>query len=111
MNASQLPPEVRAHLPNGYEPEQGVWLVLPWENAGENCITAVNRWLPIETSPYPVGSESVIWFGADGVGNWLGWDASQNAAILWNPHDEAPFWRGSVTELWQFILGGYCDAV
>jgi len=106
MDASALPEEIRAHLPGGYEPDDGVWLVLPWDNGTQDCISAVNNWLRLEP-PYPVQFEPVVWFGADGVGNWLGWDTSLSQALLWNPHDEEAWWHGSVSELWQFILSGY----
>lgn len=108
MDATDLPNEVRAHLPNGYEPDDGIWLVMPWDDATQDCITAVNRWLRLEP-PYPREFDPVIWFGADGVGNWLGWDTSRKEAVLWNPHDEGAHWNGAVVDLWKFILGGYVN--
>lgn len=105
MDASKLPQEVHAHIPNGYESEDGRWLVVRLDNGREDCIAAVNTWLPAEP-PYPPELDSVIWFGADGVGNWLGWDTAQSIAVLWSPHDESPWWSCRVQELWQFILGG-----
>lgn len=106
MDTGQLPQAIQAHLPQGYESDNGHWLVLPWDNGSEMSIVAVNRWLPAEP-PYPQELEPVIWFGADGVGNWLGWDTAQSIAVLWNPYDESPWWRGAIEDLWQFILGGH----
>ena len=109
MDISQLPQEVLAYLPDGHEPDDGLKLVLPLDDGSELCIASVNRWIRAEP-PYPTEFEPVVWVGADGVGNLLGWDTSQRHAILWNPHDERPFWSGGVTDLWQFILGGYGQA-
>ena len=107
MEISQLPQEVRAHLPNGYESSQGVWLVLPTDNGAERSVSATNTWLRAEDW-YPVSLQSIIWFGDDGIGNFLGWDPDAGYAILWNPEDGDEVWRtGSVAELWDFIVRGY----
>ena len=107
MEISQLPQEVQAHLPNGYESSQGVWLVLPADNGTERCIAAANAWLRAEDW-YPASLQSIIWFGDDGTGNFLGWDPVVNRAVLWNPEDGEELCRvGSVAELWGFISSGY----
>ncbi len=107
MEISELPQEVQAHLPNGYESSQGVWLVLPTDNGTDRSISAVNTWLRAEDW-YPPSLKSTIWFGDDGVGNFLGWDALAGHAILWNPEDGDEPWRtGNVADLWGFIVRGY----
>ncbi|WP_146742383.1 hypothetical protein [Oleiagrimonas sp. MCCC 1A03011] len=106
MELSSLPPEVQDHLPSGYEPERGIWLVLLWDNGTQESIVYFNSFIRAEPH-YPAPLEQVVWFGSDGVGNILGWDRVQKLALLWNPHDNEPFWSGSVADLWRFILGGY----
>jgi hypothetical protein len=109
MDISELPEEVRERLPNGYMPEHNIWLVLPLDNGTETSIVSVNSWLRKE-EPYPTAFGPVIWFGVDAIGNFLGWDTQQLTAILWNPYDNEPHWRGSVSDLWRFILNGYSNA-
>jgi hypothetical protein len=106
LAARTLPQEIRAHLPAGYAPEHGVWLVLPWDNGTQDSIVSFNSFIRAEPH-YPPLLESVVWFGKDGVGNIPGWDTMQECALLWNPYDNEPWWSGSVAGLWQFILGGY----
>src|SRR5678815_3932767 len=107
MEVAQLPESVRAHLPNGYEAGQGVWLVLPLSGDPQRSVLGINNWLPCEDW-YPPKLASIVWFGDDGVGNMLGWDPEQSRAILWNPEDGDEPWRtGSVEELWAFIVNGY----
>ncbi|HEV2802595.1 MAG TPA: hypothetical protein VGW12_19135 [Pyrinomonadaceae bacterium] len=109
MELTRLPEDVLAYLPGGYEPQQGVWLVLPSDDGTRNSIVAVNSWMP-DLDMYPESLGPVIWFGEDGVGNFLGWDPERGRAVLWNPEDEEPWREGTVSELWQFILNGYADA-
>jgi hypothetical protein len=109
MELTRLPEEVLAHLLGGYEPRQGVWLVLPADDGTQNSIAAVNSWIRV-LDLYPEALQSIVWFGQDGAGNVLGWDPESSRAILWNPEDDEPWWEGSVTELWRFILDGYTDA-
>jgi hypothetical protein len=109
MKLTGLPEEVLAHLPGGYEPRQGIWLVLPADDGTQNSIVAVNSWMR-ELDMYPESLQSIFWFGDDGVGNYLGWDAGRGRAILWNPEDEEPWREGGVQDLWRFILNDYADA-
>ncbi|MCK7576620.1 MAG: hypothetical protein MZV65_12435 [Chromatiales bacterium] len=109
MNA-QLPEEIAKHLPNGYQPTPGVWLVLPESDGVRDGINTVNSWLRAEDW-YPTSLQNIIWFGDDGTGNFLGWDPKSSRALLWNPEDgEKPWKVGSVAMLWQFIESGYKDA-
>jgi hypothetical protein len=104
---SLLPPEVLQHLPAGHQSAQGVWLVLPEPGEADRGITAVNSWIRAEDW-YPSALSSVVWFGDDGVGNFIGWAPDQKKAILWNPEDGASPWReGSVQDIWAFIKNGY----
>ncbi len=107
MKALNLPEEITRHLPDGYEPKQGCWLVLPEADKGRDGIATLNTWL--RSQPwFPPTLRTIVWFGDDGVGNLLGWDPQRSLAILWNPGDGT--WcskEGSIVEVWQFILGGY----
>lgn len=78
----------------------------PWDNGTQDSIVAFNSFIRAEPN-YPALLERVIWFGHDGIGNILGWDTSQESALLWNPYDNEPHWSGSVAGLWQHILSGY----
>ncbi len=107
---ADLPTEITKHLPDGYQPSQGVWLVLPETDTVRDGITTVNSWLRAEDW-YPKLFQDVIWFGDDGTGNMFGWRLKQQKAILWNPEDgETPWKEGNVKYLWQFVLNGYKDA-
>lgn len=111
MELTRLPKEVLDHLPGGYEPRQGVWLVLPADDGTQRAITALNCWVRDDHPDlYPESLRSVIWFGDDGVGNFLGWDPELGRVVLWNSEDEEPWREGSVSEIWRFILNGYSDA-
>lgn len=104
---SLLPREIQEHLPLGYQPAQGVWLVLPEPGEANHGIAAVNSWLRAEEW-YPSPLNTVVWFGDDGVGNFLGWVPEKRMVILWNPEDgESPWKEGSVQEIWAFVQGGY----
>jgi hypothetical protein len=108
MNLSQLPHDVQMHLPSGYEASQGVWLVLPAEHG--HSISEVNDWIRLEDW-YPASLQSIIWFGDDGIGNFIGWDPAAGYAILWNSEDGEEPWRiGTVAALWNFITNGYVEA-
>ncbi|MCX7059265.1 MAG: hypothetical protein NTZ11_00045 [Gammaproteobacteria bacterium] len=103
----KLPPDVLQQLPAGYQANQGVWLVLPEPGQADRGIRAVNAWLRAEDW-YPAELNAVVWFGDDGVGNFIGWRPEQGVAVLWNPEDGAAPWReGTVQELWAFIESGY----
>jgi hypothetical protein len=106
-----LPEEISKHLASGYEVKPGIWLVLPATRQGQReGIQEVNVWIKAEDW-YPEALREVVWFGDDGTGNFFGWDATQDKAILWNPEDgEEPWKVGSVNYLWQFVLNGYRDA-
>ena len=105
----ELPDEITQHLPGGYQPEQGVWLVLPESDALRDGIAKVNSWIRAEDW-YPESLQDVVWFGDDGVGNLLGWRPNLRRAVLWNPEDGAIPWKeGSVSSLWDFVLNGYTD--
>jgi hypothetical protein len=110
--STNLPDEISKYLPAGYEPRQGVWLVLPETGGdGRDGIDTVNEWLRAEDW-YPESLQKVIWFGDDGTGNFFGWDPQDATAILWNPEDgDNPLKTGAVSELWQFVLKGYRDAI
>lgn len=104
---AKLPVDISEHLPNGYEPRQGVWLVLPETDEKRDGIDTVNSWLRAE-GWYPQRLQHIVWFGDDGVGNFFGWDPVAEKSILWNPEDGPEPWRdGGVNELWQFVLNGY----
>jgi hypothetical protein len=103
-----LPEEVQSHLPEGQEASPGVWLVLPAAHGPFEGIDRLNGWLRSQ-GWYPEALNHVVWFGDDGVGNILGWDPLTVDAVLWNPEDGVPWRRGSVEELWRFVLGGYID--
>jgi hypothetical protein len=110
MMHTALPTEIAEHLPDGYQPSQGVWLVLPDSDGIRDGIATVNSWLRTEDW-YPESLQDVIWFGDDGTGNMLGWRPQLGIAILWNPEDgETPWKQGSVKELWRFVVSGYKDA-
>jgi hypothetical protein len=103
---SELPPEITQHLPEGYQPSQGVWFVLP-ESDGKDGIATVNSWMH-EQNWYPQSLQDVIWYGDDGVGNFFGWRPKTSRAVLWNPEDaDKLFKEGTIQELWDFVLGGY----
>jgi len=107
VSMMNLPEEITRHLPDGYQPKQGCWLVLPQTDKGRDGIATLNSWLRTQDW-YPQALQAIAWFGDDGVGNLLGWNPGKSLAILWNPEDGASWWKeGSVAELWQFILGGY----
>lgn len=103
-----LPNEIKQHLPLGFNPGFGTWLVLPSEDQeGRDGINTLNHWLR-EQDWYPVELGDILWFGDDGVGNLLGWDQTENIAVLWNPADGSECWHKSdVQSLWQFIQNGY----
>jgi len=106
----ELPTEISKHLPEGYEPEQGVWLVLPESDTVRDGIATVNSWIRAENW-YPQSLQDVIWYGGDGTGNFFGWRPKLARAVLWNPEDGATPWKeGTVRELWDFVLNGYGDA-
>ncbi len=110
FDAADLPEVVRAHLEKGHCPSDGMWLVRPLENETQNCIRSMNRWLRGEEAPYPAALADVIWFGDDGVGNIFGWSPAAGEALLWNPEDEEAWHRGSVENVWQFVISGYAEA-
>lgn len=103
-----LPNEIKQHLPLGFNSSLGTWLVLPSEDQeGRDGINTLNRWLR-EQDWYPIELGDILWFGDDGVGNLLGWDQTENIAVLWNPADGSECWHKSgVQSLWQFIQNGY----
>lgn len=104
---AKFPDDISQHMPSGYEPKQGVWLVLPERDGQCDGIDTVNSWLRAEDW-YPQQLQHIAWFGEDGVGNFFGWDPVAIEAILWNPEDGPdPSRRGDVKELWQFVLNGY----
>src|SRR5687768_7827518 len=92
---SDLPAEIVKHLPDGYQPKQGVWLVLPESDSMRDGIATVNSWIRSEDW-YPQSMQDVIWFGDDGVGNLFGWRPKLERAVLWNPEDELPWKEGTV---------------
>jgi hypothetical protein len=102
-----LPPEITKHLPDGFQPRQGVWFVLPELDAKHDGIATVNSWIRAEDW-YPQSLQDVIWYGDDGVGNLFGWRPKKAQAILWNPEDgDRPFKIGTIQELWDFVSRGY----
>lgn len=104
---SSLPHEVLRHLPSGYQSEQGAWLVLPEPGDADRGIAAVNSWIRAGDW-YPPALNSVVWFGDDGVGNFIGWIPDKKKAILWNPEDGPSPWReDTVHDIWAFIATGY----
>lgn len=76
-----LPREIQEHLPLGDQLPQGVWVVLPEPGDANHGITTVNSWLHTEDW-YPAPLNTVVWFGDDGVGNFLGWVPEKGMAIL-----------------------------
>ena len=83
--------------------------MLPENDEKHDGIGTVNQWLRAEDW-YPLQLQQIIWFGDDGAGNFFGWDPEAKAALLWNPEDGAePSKRGSLDEVWQFVLNGYRD--
>jgi len=59
-------------------------LVLPANDGTQNSIAAVNSWIRTDHPDlYPESLRPVIWFGADGVGDFLGWGPEPARAILW----------------------------
>jgi hypothetical protein len=103
---SDLPDEIVKHLPDGYQPKQGVWLVLPESDSVRDGISTLNSWIRSEDW-YPQSLQDVVWFGDDGVGNLFGWRPELERAVLWNPEDESPWKEGTVSELWKYVLDGY----
>ena len=43
-----LPPEITKHLPEGYQPSQGVWFVLPESDGKHDGIATVNSLIHAE---------------------------------------------------------------
>lgn len=76
---------------------------------GKHGILEMNPWFHSQHW-FPPELEEVIWFGDDGVGNIIGWNPASQQALLWNPEDgKTPWKKGSVQEIWRFVLNGYTD--
>jgi hypothetical protein len=103
-----LPAEITEHLPGGYQPKPGIWLVLPQTAVVGHGIITLNSWIRANDW-YPQSLQDVVWFGDDGVGNLLGWRPDLGVAVLWNPEDGAPWKDGSVSDIWRFLLDDYDD--
>lgn len=104
----KLPKEIKSYLPDGYNDGLGTWLVLPAESDSElKGIADLNAWLR-EQEWCPNELSDIIWFGDDGVGNMLGWEAKSSKAVIWHPADGAECWhKDTLNNVWAFVKSDY----